>query len=338
MTLLQREPILVVEDDLASREMLSEQLRQAGYDPLCASSGGEAIRIFQERGPQIVLSDWCMNGIDGLSLCRMIRKQQGSRLVYFVMLTVNAAKAKVVEAFDAGVDDFLVKPVCHEEMLARLRAAERTVRLYTELAGRAAHIEQLNRQLTQLNGRLTKLACVDELTGIPNRRHGLQTLRELWLHASRYDLPLACAMVDIDHFKLVNDEFGHIKGDEVLQKVSATLKNNIRDCDSLCRMGGEEFLIIFPQQTAQQAAICMERCCRVIRHQAMIGQPYRPVTVSVGIAARDASTRNADDLVRQADNLLYQAKKAGRDRICTAGIDCSPAGFPEPSVKADVSA
>jgi len=321
MTTLRREPILVVEDDPGTQEMLVEQLKRAGYDAICASSGGEALQIVAQRRPSIIISDWLMKGIDGLSLCRLVRQQQGSQFVYFVMLTVQASKAKVVEALDAGADDFLIKPVCYEELLARLRAATRTVKLCNELIDHAAHIDQLNKQLTQLNVQLAGLAHMDELTGIANRRHGQQSLKELWGRAARYEQPLACAMVDIDKFKLVNDEFGHIKGDEVLQKAASVLRGNIRDCDMLCRWGGEEFLVLFPMQVANEARACMERCCRAIRQQVVLGPTQRPVTVSVGIASRDASMRKAEDLVRRADDLLYAAKNDGRNCIRVAGMN-----------------
>jgi diguanylate cyclase (GGDEF)-like protein len=235
------------------------------------------------------------------------------------MLTALSDKSRLMEAFDGGVDDFLSKPFHEGELLARVRAGVRTVRLYDELKAQTLAFRRNYTELAKLNEKLHQIATVDELTGLYNRRHAMVRLNEQWAIANRHGESMACAMLDIDHFKRVNDAHGHLKGDEVLQKVSKILMQSIRVSDIVCRFGGEEFLIVFPKQKTDQARICAERCRSIIESSVFADDAHSsPVTISIGIAHRESSMRCPDDLLKAADVALYAAKEQGRNRIVMA--------------------
>jgi len=323
------ECILVVDDDASSLELVKGYLEAAGYQVLTANSALKALRLLQEYRPAVVLSDWLMPGMDGLELCRQIRRQTGdpnrqeSRLAaapaqfcYFIMLTINSDKDRLMEAFATGVDDFLAKPFHQGELLARIGAAVRMARLCKELLERTATAERLNTELEALNRKLRQQASTDDLTGLCNRRFAMHRVRELWAYSDRYGEALSCAILDIDHFKRINDTWGHLKGDEILQQIAQVLAGSVRTTDVVCRIGGEEFLILLPKQALQQAATCAERCRASISRQIQ-ADPQRQVlvTVSAGVAQRTRATPSWEALLKLADDCLYKAKEAGRNRI-----------------------
>jgi two-component system, cell cycle response regulator len=310
------ELVLIIDDDPITTELVSAHLSAAGYHPLVAENGLQALGIISHRQPRIVISDWLMPKMDGLELCRELRKLQAEGMTYFIMLTVQSDKERLLEAFDVGVDDFLSKPFHEGELLARVRAGSRMVRMCDELAHRAQALVRSNSELCRLNEKLRHAATTDDLTKLLNRRQAMARVREHWALSDRYGQPLSCAMVDIDHFKQVNDRFGHLRGDVVLQRIAGILVESVRASDTVFRMGGEEFLILFPHQTADEAAISAERCCLKVREvvRAQDGES-EPVTISVGVAQRLASMQDPDDLLKAADEALYAAKREGRDRV-----------------------
>ena len=251
--------VLVVDDDPVVLELLRGQLLSAGYQPLTASGGPQAVEILTRREPRIVVTDWIMPEMDGLELCRWIRTHFDGRFVYVVMLTVRSEKARLMEAFEAGVDDFLSKPFHEGELLSRIRAGARMVRIYDEEARNAAKLRRLNEQLLKANVDLRRMASTDELTGLLNRRQVLVLLEQLWATTRRYDRPFAGAIADIDHFKRLNDLHGHPAGDEVLRQIGALLSGSVRQADCVGRLGGEEFLVLLPDQTAEGALAWAER-------------------------------------------------------------------------------
>jgi diguanylate cyclase (GGDEF)-like protein len=229
--------------------------------------------------------------------------------VYVIMLTVNSDAPRLVEAFEVGVDDFLPKPFELGVLLARMRAAIRIVDTQAELERRNAELEVANR-------RLMELASTDELTGLANRRAGLQRLQEHWDASSRHDHPLSCALIDVDHFKQLNDTYGHAVGDQVLVEVGAMFTKERRSTDVICRYGGEEFLLILPHETAEGATLAAARCRELIEsHRMSIGALSLSVTVSIGVAQRTSATTNIEQLLRAADDALYTAKENGRNTV-----------------------
>jgi diguanylate cyclase (GGDEF)-like protein len=304
--------VLVVDDDRTTRLLLCTELAAAGYSPAEASSGAEAMAALSTGQFRIVITDWVMPGTDGLALCRGLRADPGQQSIYVIMITVNGDEPRLMEAFEAGVDDFLSKPFEPGILLARMRSACRTVDLQEALVAK-------NLELLSANERLLALATTDELTGLWNRREGVSRLRARWADAHRHGRPLAVAMVDIDHFKKLNDTHGHGVGDLVLADIADVLRTSCRATDTLCRYGGEEFLFILPDTDAAGAAVLAERWVRsVSAHRVVDGDLSLAATVSIGIAQRTASHRTEMDLVRSADEALYAAKEGGRNTLRVA--------------------
>jgi putative two-component system response regulator len=315
-----RSKILIVEDDPAILAKLQELMAATGETIYIATSGQEAIKILSEQHPRVVISDWVIPPPDGVELCRRIRLEQlASEPVYFVMLTAHSNKNRLLDAYTAGVDDFVSKPFDPEELLARVRAGIRSAKLHDELLRKAAASRSMNAELATVNSRLERLSITDELTGLFNRRHAMFRLDEQWALAKRYGRPLTIAMVDIDHFKRINDTYGHDAGDMVLRQVAAILREGTRGTDALCRVGGEEFLVILPSQTIQEAFICAERCrTKCATHPFKISNVTIAVTISIGIAARMPQLEQFTDLLRTADQALYAAKRSGRNVVRSA--------------------
>jgi putative two-component system response regulator len=327
--------ILVVEDDSVMLARLNQLLSATGQPVFIAADGQEALQIISEHAPRVVVSDWVMPRIDGVELCRLIRSRPSPDPVHFIMLTAHSNKSRLLDAYEAGVDDFLSKPFDTEELLARVRAGIRTAKLNDELSRKASGSEALNAQLATLNSRLERLAITDELTGLFNRRHAMSRLQEQWALGDRYGQALSVAMIDIDHFKAINDQHGHDAGDVILRTVANILRAQTRGTDVVCRVGGEEFLIIFPLQTAQEARVCAERCRLAIAENKF--NDGVSVTISVGLADRGREMSQFPDLLKAADQALYAAKRAGRNLVCVAdevNSSASASSTPVPSAAA----
>jgi len=312
----QTEKILVVDDDEVALELLRMQLAAAGYDVLCANNGIKALSLLTQTSARIIVSDWLMPKMDGLSVCRQVRDMYEGRLAYFIMLTVQNNKERLMEAFEAGVDDFLCKPFYEGELLARVRAGVRLVQLYDQLNHRQAALTQSNNELSQLNERLKQAATTDDLTRLMNRRQAMLRLGEFWSETRRSGQPLSVAIIDVDHFKGINDRYGHLRGDEVLQRIATTMLSALRSGDFLYRLGGEEFLVLFPRQELDTARVSAERLRLAVQTQ-VFSDPNRsrPVTISIGLAEATPAMTAYDQLLRGADIALYQAKEQGRNCI-----------------------
>ncbi len=312
--------VLVAEDDRATLMLLERHLQSSGYRVLTASNGAEAMRVLLAHGPQIVVTDWMMPEMDGLELCRAIREHEGAGFVYTIILTALSDEDRLVEAFDAGADDFLVKPFNRKELLARIRAGDRIVRLEHDLAARTREMHLQNAQLAIVNDKLNTMAITDELTGLFNRRAAMDRLRDHWAGSSRHGQPLTCISLDIDHFKAINDAHGHDFGDVVLREVANVLLNTVRVGESCCRVGGEEFLVICPSTTAEMGGRAAERLRAAVErreirhHNTVLG-----VTMSLGVAERVVGMEAMDDMLKAADEALYTAKRSGRNRVQLVG-------------------
>ena len=328
--------VLVVDDDPATVQLLTGCLTEAGYDVLTARNGAEGLRILATDGAPVVIAERVAPEMDGLQLCRAIREHEGIPFAYIMMVTVRSDEEALIEAFEAGVDDFLTKPVCRGELLARMRAAERVLRLHQDAERKRleAHLANARQALTQqeleeANKTLNRMAITDELTGLLNRREAMARLEEYWGAAQRHGHPMACIALDIDHFKCFNDSHGHAVGDLVLKEVAGILRSTARRDERVCRVGGEEFLILCPHATEAQAANGAERIRQAIEsHVVASGDLELNVTISSGVAQRTPETMSPDDLLRAADDALYSAKKAGRNRVCLASVhlEWSPVG------------
>jgi putative two-component system response regulator len=319
-----QDKVLVADDDPVVRDLIASFLNSRGIDCVVAANGIEALALFDHHHPKLVISDWAMPEMDGLDLCRSIRARSGGRHVHFIMLTMRVNEEDLGIAFDAGVDDFLAKPFNATAMLTRLRAGLRAVALYGEISDKHRGSRQLNEQLNDLNQRLERLAITDDLTGLYNRRQAMHRLEEHWALCDRYQRSVAIVSIDIDNFKQINDAHGHSAGDVVLQGVADAMRQSVRTTDTVCRIGGEEFLIILPCQTMHEAEVCAHRCrtaveSREFHHNGMVIR----ATISAGIAGRRPDMIQSTDLLKEADHALYAAKHAGRNRICTARGECT---------------
>lgn len=313
--------VLVVDDDELIREQLTALISDAGYDVRVAKSGAEALAIFDQEPCRIVLSDWEMPDMDGVALCRNIRNQKVAGYTYVLMLTVRRTKRDVVAGLTAGADDYVVKGAPPEELLARLAVGRRITSLEHTL------------RATSLENR--RLAFTDSLTGAYNRRFLMKHLPREYERSRRHQHPLAALVCDLDHFKLVNDGYGHAAGDAVLQEVTRRMTETLRSSDWVVRAGGEEFVVVLPETDLEGAAIVAEKIrTEVAAHPVPAGTASVPMTVSVGYAAvttdEELDRYGFDELLRTADARLYDAKLDGRNR-CKGSAITRDGEVPEPA-------
>ncbi len=315
--------VLIVDDDPAMLRLLAEYLDTAGYEILQATNGRDALHIVLSEAPPIVISDLVMPEFNGAELCRALRQHEGVRFVYVIILTAHGESERIAEALEAGADDFLTKPVSQSELLARLRAADHISRLEADLSRRTREIHRLNAEmaitadkLAAANDKLRRMVTLDELTGLLNRREALSRLQQLWGLRDRYGHPFSCVMLDVDNFKQFNDTYGHAAGDMVLRETAKVLQSQVRQTDFVCRVGGEEFLILCQGVAAAGASVCAEHLrTAVADHDFRWESQHLKVTISLGVAEWRAEMKSTDDILRAADRAMYASKEAGRNRV-----------------------
>ncbi len=314
-----RQRVLVVDDDPACLLLLERFLSKGGYDVMIAENGIQALRILLDKGAQIVVSDWMMPEMDGIELCREIRSNESVGFVYFIVVTAHAEKKRVLEAFQAGADDYLTKPLDREELLFRMRAGSRNVRLEADFTRQSREIRKVNAEMAILNNKLHTLATIDELSGLANRRRVMEKLQELWDISERYKLPLSCITLDLDHFKRVNDAYGHDAGDALLKAFARLLNDAARATDVVSRIGGEEFLIITPNTDTSQAVVLAERIRAMMQSLRVDHRgDVLNATVSIGLVQKGRHMAGPQAMLKEADVAMYNAKDGGRNRVCVA--------------------
>jgi two-component system cell cycle response regulator len=305
--------VLIAEDDAVSRTILKKAVEKFGHECLTAEDGEEAWELFQNISEvDVVISDWMMPGLDGLELCRRVRAINNGWYTFFVFLTALGDKEHLLEGMQAGADDYLAKPLDREQLQVRLIAASRMNSLHRQLNEQNSELEKLNRELFAASRR-------DPLTRLGNRLRLREDLETLSAQVERYGHGYCVMLCDIDFFKKYNDTYGHLAGDEVLEKVAGVISENLRRGDMAYRYGGEEFLIILPEQTLEFASSTAERLRHRVEELAIPHEPKRPpgiVTISVGLAALSPGERKpVEELLKEADAALYSAKEAGRNRV-----------------------
>ncbi len=310
--------VLLVEDEPTTRLMTEAALRnQLGCTVVSAGNGRDALALALEVMPQIVICDWLMPVMDGMEFCRALRATDWGQSMYVIMLTGVETEDKIVEAFEAGVDDYITKPVNNRALNARMRAALHYVKLLGMWEQDRSQLKQFAAELAISNRRLEHAAMTDLLTGLPNRRAGLDALGRAWSAAQRTGQAVAALMIDVDHFKAVNDCHGHAVGDLVLREVAQAIQAAARRHDRVSRMGGEEFLLVCHDADPQMALLAAERLRHMVAALGIrLGDAEVHITISIGVASREAHMRTADELVSGADKALYAAKHAGRNRVC----------------------
>lgn len=302
--------ILVAEDSKFYLKILAEMLYSWQYRVVTASDGIQALKILErEDRPRLAIIDWEMPGMDGLELCRMVRSWDKSGYIYIILLTAKGDKESIVRGLKAGADDYIVKPFEQEVLKWRLKIGERII---------------------ALENKIRQLADTDPLTGVLNRRAFMNRLDVEIARCKRSKEPLALIMLDLDNFKSVNDNYGHITGDKVLSMVAYEIKMLVRKYDSIGRYGGEEFVICLPGASLSEASEIADRLRRKIEETVVPvdsgpsgGQRGIKVTASFGVSVLGTeSSAVVDALLKKTDEALYLAKRQGKNRVVSRG--CNP--------------
>ena len=290
---------LVIDDSPDVHRLLSARLRNEHLSIISATDGEEGLRLATERSPSIVLLDIEMPGMDGFEVLRRLKDAAATSDIPVIILSGHSTMQDKVTAFDLGAVDYVVKPFEPTELRVRVRSALRLARLVKMLAQRAQ---------------------IDGLTGLWNRTYFDARCKECVSANDRHGRALSIALIDADHFKSVNDTFGHPAGDIVLQGIAEALRKQCRATDIACRYGGEEFAVLMPETRPADALILCERVREQIERVVWSKHPERAVTVSIGLAGAAAKCPLAPDRwVEAADKALYKAKQDGRNR--TVAVD-----------------
>jgi two-component system cell cycle response regulator len=301
--------VLVVDDSPVWRRIFEQILPGDLYSVSYATSAGEAAQIFKQKLPSIVITDWVMPDFSGWELCRRIRDDKSASYTYIIVMASNKEQDGVLQALQAGADDFLVKPFDPNEMLARVGVGRRIIELHRKLEDKSAKLEEV--------------ASTDALTGLPNRRAIEEWANKQLRGAKRHGFPIWVVLGDLDCFKEINDTFGHEAGDTVLRTFAGTLRRLTRISDMCGRMGGDEFLIVISHVSAVNIEVAINRFRELF---GSLSFPFAGQSVSIsatfGVAGSDGGhLQDFDALVRKADEMLYEAKRAGRNCVYVAKMD-----------------
>ncbi len=318
--------VLIVEDDEVSRLLLAVLVEDMGRRVLLAANGWQALETLLREKCDLVLLDVMMPEMDGQELLSRIKEREELRNIPVIIISGLDEDVTAARCIEIGAEDFLNKPFNPLVLRARINASLERKRLHDQ---EAAYLRQLldlqqsldrrNRELEELNAKLVQAALTDHLTGLPNRRWAMDELNRCWQASTRYHRPMGCLIADVDHFKRINDTFGHDAGDAVLQEVAHRLKSAARLNEGVARLGGEEFLVVCEFTDREGAAVCGERLRAAVAGQPVVyqGQEF-PITISLGAAVRDDAATHPEQLLKMADRAVYAAKQAGRNRVCVA--------------------
>ncbi len=299
--------MLIIDDSATMRREVATALLRSGEYAVAdeCDNGFAALKAMTDLRPDIVICDVEMPHCDGPTLLRLRASRPELADIPFLMLTSADESDRKADLLEAGAADYVTKPFHERELLARVRIHYR--------------LRTAQEELKVANERLYELACTDSLTGIYNRRHLDRILEQEIPRHVRYGMPFSAMLVDVDHFKRVNDTYGHVVGDQVLKAIATTLNRLVRRADVVCRYGGEEMCVVLPSTGAAGAMILGERlrdAVEKLSHQDLDGQPFR-VTASFGVAAAESRDPQLDakKLLARADQALYAAKSGGRNRV-----------------------
>jgi diguanylate cyclase (GGDEF)-like protein len=299
--------ILVADDEPINRSLIQRRLEREGYRVFIAENGREAVAMARETLPDLVILDVMMPEMDGMEACRLIKEDERTHDLPVIFLSARDETEMKVSGLTLGANDYISKPFKAEELLARVSVAIRLKRERDQLRASAeaakASAEMAHEQ-----------AVTDALTGLLNR-YGLQrTLQHEQAEARRYQRPLSCVLIDLDHFKTVNDTYGHAAGDIALQQIAGILTKAVRGSDMVFRYGGEEFLVLLPETNLEGAMALAEKIRLAADAQLFGGGHIFPLTLSAGVASL-FDHESGHDMIARADMALYNAKALGRNRV-----------------------
>jgi len=303
--------VLIVDDHEDNVELLRMRLEAWGFRTAAERDGEAALAAVESDPPDLVLLDVMMPKVDGFEVARRMKANRNLPFIPIIMQTALDSTEDKVQGLESGADDYITKPIDFAELRARLRSMLRIKRLQEAL-------EESQRELLEVNERLRHMSQTDGLTGLDNRRHIEERLREMWEHHQRLHEPLACVMVDLDRFKSVNDTYGHQVGDAVLKQLALILKREAREIDRVGRYGGEEFMLLLPGTVLDSAVTFAERVRKGVEGHTFTfeGGGSLTRTASFGVSAvPHPRIRDCEALVRAADDALYVAKETGRNRV-----------------------
>lgn len=296
--------ILIADDEALSRRLLEKTLERAGYEVVAVENGRQAAeQLCRADGPRLALLDWMMPELDGPGVCQKVRKSKEQGYVYMVLLTAKESKEDIVAGLESGADDYLTKPFNVDELKARLRTGLRIL-----------HLED---SLVQAREDLRFKATHDALTSLWNRGVIMDLLGREIVRSDREKASTAILLGDVDHFKKVNDTYGHVVGDQVLREIARRLLHSVRSYDFVGRYGGEEFLVVLNNCDPSSAPVRAEEIRKAISNRPFqTNSGALPVTMSLGVLlSRDWGLRPVEELLHEADKALYAAKEAGRNCV-----------------------
>lgn len=340
--------ILVTDDDPLALKAASHLLTSAGYETFSAANGEQTLQMVEEHHPDLLLLDVVLPDIEGTEVCRRLKADARTADIFIILLSgLRTSSDEQSEGMEGGADGYIARPIANRELLARVQAflriktAEQNLRGYalhleetvaelqrteSELRRAKAELETINLELQKSLGREELMARTDGLTGLCNHRHFFEIAAHEFLTAVRYRIPLAFIMFDMDHFKQINDTFGHSAGDNLLEMVARTASAQVRASDVLARYGGDEFSVILPHTSAEQAFPVAERIRTSVTEllaDALRNGKKTPVTLSIGIAETRLAPadENVESVIHRADEALYAVKKSGRNRTVIFGMN-----------------
>jgi two-component system cell cycle response regulator len=298
---------------------LTEQIESLGHQPTPVDHSPDSLKQALRQPAQIVIADMAMPGLKPAAFCRAASPDPAGKESYALLLASPGSERLILEAIDAGADDVLVKPLSIQTLRVRLNTATRMLLLREEIQRERRGIMRSTDEFAVTHKRLLQEALTDPLTQLPNRRHGLDFLASEWAFAQSNSLPMACLLLDIDHFKRINDTHGHAAGDAVLRQLADLLKRTSRVEDLVFRYGGEEFAAVLPNASIRAAVQIAERIRSVVEKYSFLWENQTiPVTLSIGVAHLNGGEKDSQALIETADAALYQAKKSGRNRVVVA--------------------
>ena len=311
--------IMVADSNALTRHRIMGLLiEEGGHFVYPADDGNAALALAMEVLPHVIIAHHNLPRLSGPDLCQALRATDEGQRMHILLMADDHDEEHLAQAYEVGADAYAPSTISAIGLRARLHAAQRLVQLQNAWSKDRAQLRQTAAELAVANRRLANAALTDLLTGLPNRRSAMDQLEQAWSAATRTGSPLSVMVVDIDHFKHINDTYGHASGDIVLREAAHSLRASARREDSVCRIGGEEFLVICPNTDLKAAMRSAERLRANLEVKRIsIGQAEKSVTSSIGVAVREPGTADIDALVSAADQALYLAKEAGRNRVCT---------------------